>query len=199
MLIKPTVVAIAGTIASGKTTAAHWLESQYNAYITRASKHLRLIASERGLGTDREALQKLSYELRQEFGKDYLANLVCNELDTVTGHNLFVIDVRRVADVMKLFSWARAHGYHFQLIFIKSTLEISWKRDCVRRMNNGEETLSQEEFWLSLQHECEQEIHLLQAMTPQYAIVRNFGNNLSSFQQSISHVLELPHPKAAVI
>lgn len=199
MLIVPTVVTIAGTIASGKTTAANWLESQYHAYSTRASKHLKKIASERGFDTDRATLQHLSASLRKQFGQDYLAHLVCQELEAVEARTLFVIDVRRVADVSHLYKWAKSRGYRFQLIFIRSTFKLSWQRDCARRVQQGEKPLTQTEFWQCINHECEGEISQLLAMTPAHAIIPNFGNDPEAFQQSVSRALELPHPKAAVI
>jgi len=74
----PSVVAIAGRIASGKTTVAQELSVRVGCPYASFGAYVRVVAHRRGLNSDRPALQQLGEQLIAEGWTQFVEGVVAS-------------------------------------------------------------------------------------------------------------------------
>jgi dephospho-CoA kinase len=135
------IIGIAGEIASGKDTVAHYLVNRYEAKLFMFSDPLRDILNRLHLAQNRENLTKISGALRTTFGDNILSHSIAN--DAIKDESkLVVIDgVRRQSDI------EAAKGFpEFSLIYVEASMETRYGRIVKRHQNADDDTKTFEDF-----------------------------------------------------
>ncbi|NTW15438.1 MAG: AAA family ATPase [Candidatus Moranbacteria bacterium] len=135
------IVGIAGEIASGKDTVAHYLANQYGARTFMFSDPLRDVLNRIHVAQTRENLTKVSGALRSAFGENLLSHAIAE--DAVRDPNpLVVIDgVRRQSDIEAVKGFPE-----FSLIYVEASMETRYGRIVKRRQNADDDTKTFEDF-----------------------------------------------------
>ncbi len=130
------IIAITGTNAAGKDTAAEYLVKKGFVHFS-LSDELREIARERGLEPDRETLIALGNELRRLYGNSYLTNRV---LEKARGTPHIVISSVRNPGELEPVKYTDG----FKLLAIDAPAQIRYQRAKTR--GRIDENISLEEF-----------------------------------------------------
>lgn len=156
MLMPMKLIGIAGATASGKTTLARGLITHFSAHTKRFSEILSLIATEVGLPSDKESLQKLSTTLRGHLGEDVLAHGMSTWVEKSTAETIVVEGLRRKTDIRLLSQAAQKSGRAWIFIFVDAPFPVRFSR-----FNGREGTISEEAFKALDEQECEAELPLI--------------------------------------
>ncbi len=124
------IIGLVGYIGAGKTDAAEILVKEHGFKKNSFGKAVREEAIGRGLPIDRGSLQKLGYDLRQEFGEEVLARRIIKELD-LSGENNYVIEGFRSAGDILPFKKLSS--------FILVWIEVPFEKRCKRILARGRE------------------------------------------------------------
>ncbi len=125
------IIGLTGTNAAGKTTIARYLEKRGFAY-SSLSDELRDILKFRGLEANRDNLVSIGNEMRQKYGKGYLAERILRRMDGDT-----VVDsIRNLGEVDAL-----RKTNDFFLLSIDAPMEIRYHRAKERGRTGDGETL----------------------------------------------------------
>lgn len=130
------IIGILGRIASGKDTAAAYLQTKGFAHIS-LSALLREEATKRGIEWTRENLKQLGTDLKHEKGGDALARIACEQINGDT----IITSIRHPYEVkyfMKKYP-------DFRLISIEADIHTRYARACARK-RAGDTTQSFDEF-----------------------------------------------------
>lgn len=119
------VIGLAGTIGSGKDTVSDYLEERYDFRSFTMGDVVRDIAEKRGLEANRDNLQMLGKECREEKGKDFLAEKMAEKIRSRKGKKFVVNGVRTPEDYEVL---KREFGDDFTLLLIQTKEKIRFKR-----------------------------------------------------------------------
>lgn len=120
------VVGLAGAIASGKTSVALELANTIQCPIASFGQYVRDAAIRRGLGTDREVLQKISEELIASFGPQGLTKKVLESAMWDREHSLVVDGVRHPTVVEALT--VEVSPIPFILVYLEVRFETRQER-----------------------------------------------------------------------
>lgn len=150
------LIGIAGATASGKTTIAKGLIQHFKADTNRFSKILADVATDAGLSTEKESLQKLSTALRFHLGEEVLAHGMCEWVKRSTAETIVVEGLRRKTDIELLSKVAAATSREWLFLFIDVPFETRFER-----FKSREGTATLEEFKALDEQECEQELPLI--------------------------------------
>lgn len=135
------IVGIAGEIASGKDTVAHYLANRYGAKMFMFSDPLRDVLGRIHVAQTRENLTKVSGALRGAFGENLLSHAIAE--DAVRDPNpIVVIDgVRRQSDIEAVKGFPE-----FSLLYVEASIETRYSRIVRRRQNADDDTKTFEDF-----------------------------------------------------
>lgn len=121
--MKQLIIGITGTLGAGKDTTAEYLVSLGFAHIS-LSGILREIATEKGLGMDRDTLRELGNELSKSDGEEALA---IQALERTVADKLVVSSIRKPKEIEYFKSQP-----NFTLLFIDAPVELRHERMVAR-------------------------------------------------------------------
>lgn len=151
------IIGLAGPTAGGKTTVAKHLETVYkNQGVIRikASDILLEIATGQNISPTKHNLQKLSTELREQHGEDFLSEKVKQRVIESPSAVIIVEGNRRLVDITALEEMATVRQDTLVLIFIDASVEERFKRYTSREG----ERVSFLQFQELENDECEKEL-----------------------------------------
>ncbi len=144
------IIGLTGTNAAGKTTIARFLEKRGFSYCS-LSDELRDILKFRGLEASRDNLVMVGNEMRQKFGKGYLAERVLRRLEG----DAVVDSIRNLGEIDAL-----RKTNEFILLSIEAPVETRFNRARERgRVGEGE---SLQDFMEKEEREMKGDRHLQQ-------------------------------------
>jgi dephospho-CoA kinase len=117
------IIGLVGEIASGKGTAAKYLEKKYKAQTIRFSTPLRDVANRLYLEINRSNLQSLSTTLREKFGQDLLAKIIVHDALAAKSNIVVVDGIRRLDDIKHLLKMPQ-----FKLVYITADIKTRFER-----------------------------------------------------------------------
>jgi len=176
------IVGISGTVASGKTTVAHFLEKEGMVHL-RFSDSLRKVIEDMRLPETQESLQKLSESLRHTYGNDILSRGM--EEDIRTAHasepsrDIVVEGVRLLGDVVTLRNIAEELERECVILYLSASIQTRYKRMQSRDTSDkrDEKPMSLEEFALLNESQSEEELS-------QVAELANYSIDTGEFSEN---------------
>jgi len=147
------ILGLAGEIASGKGTAAKYIQEKYNGSTHRFSTMLRDVAGRMNLEESRENIQKLSTAFRQYFGDDILSKTIYHDVSGDAGNVVVIDGVRRQPDIKYMSTLPE-----FRLIYIETSAENRYKRIIEREENVDDKNKTFEQFKKDQSWETEKDI-----------------------------------------
>lgn len=144
------VLGFTGLMASGKGTAAKYLEEKYGAANLRFSTILRDVADRLYVPQSRDNLIKMSEVLRGNFGEDLLAKVMAGDAAKNSQSIIIVEGIRRPADIIHLSAMP-----HFVLVEIFAEPQTRYKRLVAREENTDDTTKTYEQFLADHQRSTE--------------------------------------------
>lgn len=147
------ILGFVGEIASGKGTAAKYLEEKYNAKTHKFSTPLRDLLKRLYLEINRQNMQNISTILRAEFGQDLLAKIIAQDVQNDPTPIIVVDGIRRLADIKYLKELPQ-----FRLIYVTADMEQRYERLIKRGENEDDLRKTWEQFKIDNQAETEMEI-----------------------------------------
>lgn len=150
-----------GDLASGKGTAAKYLQEKYGATTYRFSTMLRDILDRVYVPKSRENLQQLSTFLRESYGQDVMSRVIAEDVARDNNTLVIVEGIRRPSDIEYL---KKLEGFH--LVYLTGEPRIRWERLVARKENPGDSEKTFEEFLRDEQAEADKLIKELGATAP---------------------------------
>lgn len=138
---KKLVLGLVGLLASGKGTAAKYLEKKYSADTYRFSTMLRDLCDRVYLEQSRDNLIKMSEIIRGTFGEDTMARVMARDAQSALNNIVIVEGIRRLADIDYLSKLP-----NFVLIEIKAAPKIRYERLLKRNENPDDSVKTYEQF-----------------------------------------------------
>src|SRR3989344_7788753 len=135
------ILGFVGLLASGKGTAAKYLEEKYYADTFRFSTMLRDLCNRIYIEQSRDNLIKMSEIIRGTFGEDTMAKVMAEDAKNAKSNITIVEGIRRMADIEHL-----AKLPNFVLIEIFADLEKRHERLTKRREKPDDATTTLEQF-----------------------------------------------------
>jgi dephospho-CoA kinase len=131
-------IGLVGTIAGGKTTAAKTLEQLGYKYYS-LSNEVRREATQRGLNLEREVLQNVGNDLRENFGEAVLAERIINTIALDAPGKAVIDGIRNPAELKLL-----KKGLPALIVAIDAAYQVRLSRYLLRARE--EEVLTKEMF-----------------------------------------------------
>jgi len=153
---KKIILGFVGEIASGKGTAAQYLEKKYQAQIIRFSTPLRDVLKRLHLEISRENMQNLSLILRNQFGQDLLAKIISEDAKKSESQVTIIDGIRRIPDIKYLNEIPE-----FKLIYITTDIKTRYERLIKRGENEDDLNKTFEQFIKDNNAETEKDISLV--------------------------------------
>lgn len=175
------IIGLAGEMASGKGTAAKYIEEKYKASSYRFSTILREILKVLCLEESRKNVQKISTTLRKNFGEDLFSEIMKEQIEKDDNEYIVIDGIRREADIKHLKELPE-----FIFVYIDANLEKRYGRVIERKENPGDESKTLKEFKKESKAESEKQIKKL-IKNSDY-IVDNSGT-LEELYQKIDNIL----------
>ncbi len=150
-----------GDLASGKGTAAKYLQEKYGATTYRFSTMLRDILDRVYVPKSRENLQQLSTFLRESYGQDVMSRVIAEDVARDNNTLVIVEGIRRPSDIEYL---KKLEGFH--LVYLTGEPRIRWERLVARKENPGDSEKTFEEFLRDEQAEADKLIKELGNTAP---------------------------------
>lgn len=138
---KKIVLGFVGLIASGKGTAAKYLQEKYSADTFRFSTMLRDLCDRVYLEKSRDNLIKMSEAIRQTFGEDTMSKVISEDAKNAKKDIIVVEGIRRMADIEYL---SKLPNFILVEIFAEPTRR--WERLTKRGENPDDNTKTYEQF-----------------------------------------------------
>jgi len=138
---KKIIFGFTGLIASGKGTAAKYIEQKYSAANLRFSTMLRDVLSRLYLPQSRDMLVKLSETIRANFGEDSFAKVMAQDAKNNKKDIIVIEGIRRPADITYLSKLP-----NFVLVEIFADPKIRYERLIKRGENADDNTKTYEQF-----------------------------------------------------
>jgi dephospho-CoA kinase len=135
------ILGFTGQIASGKGTAAKYLENKYNASTYKFSTPLRDILHRAHIEENRQNLQTLSRIMRENFGEDILAKIIAEDVKNESNKFIIIDGIRRPSDIIYL---EKIQGFVLANIF--ADIEKRFERITSRNENSDDSKKTFEEF-----------------------------------------------------
>lgn len=142
-----------GLIASGKGTAAHYLEEKHQASTYRFSTMLRDILDRIYVEHTRDNIIRISESIRTLFGEDIMAKTMATDVEKDTGERVVVEGIRRLADISYLRELP-----HFVLVEIFGDPKVRYERLIHRGENADDTTKTYEQFLADHERSTEKSI-----------------------------------------
>jgi dephospho-CoA kinase len=181
---KKIIIGLVGEIASGKGTAAQYLQERYGAEICRFSTPLRDVVKRLHMDVDRQTMQAMSKCLRETFGQDLLAKIITEDAKKSPANIVVVDGIRREADIVYLKEIPR-----FALVYITADMEIRYQRIIGRNENQDDQQKTFEQFVKDHEAETELDIPKLGATVDEACRIDNNGN-LEQLRRRLDEVIE---------
>lgn len=151
--MKKIIFGFVGQIASGKGTAAAYLQKKYGAGVYRFSTMLRDVLARLYLEESRKNLQTLSTIIRENFGEDTLAKVIAEDVKKDDNKIIAIDGIRRPDDIKYL---KKIPG--FTLAHLFADLEKRFDRISRRGENTDDTKKTFAEF--KAEHEQESELKI---------------------------------------
>lgn len=135
------IIGLVGEIASGKSTAAQFLEDEFNSETVSFSRPLRQILNILGLPQTRENMVWLGVDLRERFGQDVLANAILKMINESPAKIICLPNIRLESDIIVLKKMP-----DFYLVKIEAEQNIRYQRLIKRHQNPDDSTKTWEQF-----------------------------------------------------
>lgn len=153
MSTNKTIFGFVGLIASGKGTAAGYLQAKYGAAPYRFSTILRDLCDRLYLEQSRDNMQTMSTAIRQYFGEETLSKVIAEDVKKEAGKIICIDGIRRPGDVKYL---RQIPG--FVLINIFADMDKRFDRIKKRGENTDDTKKTFDQFKLDHQKEAELQI-----------------------------------------
>ena len=160
------ILGFTGLIASGKGTAAKYLQEKYGAETFRFSTILRDVLDRLYLPQSRENMINLSTNLRENFGQDLLSKVIAQDASRAKTEIVVVDGMRRPADIKDL---KEVPG--FKMIAIEVDSKVRYERLVKRAENPGDTEKTYDEFLED--HKAETEITIPDLIKQADAVIYN--------------------------
>ena len=135
------ILGFVGLLASGKGTAAKYLEEKYYADTFRFSTMLRDLCNRIYIEQSRDNLIKMSEIIRGTFGEDTMAKVMAEDAKNAKSNITIVEGIRRMADIEHLSKLP-----NFILIEIFANPKTRYERLIKRGENSDDNNKTYEEF-----------------------------------------------------
>lgn len=179
------VIALTGEKLAGKGTVAEYLQRTRQARVLRFSQPLTDILTRLHQPNSRAELVALGGYLRQRFGDDILARVLCDDIRATTDH-LTVIDGLRYQAELVLCRQLP----NFYLLNITAPLDTRYERMKLRQEKSDEANMSYSEFVQREQDATELDIAGVQQHA--HMTVRNESSKEDLYQAVEQWVATLP-------
>lgn len=195
-MTKNILVVIAGPTASGKTTVSQYLEEKYGAHRARYSAILADMATKVGVDHSKKSLQRLSTRLRKECGEPYLTTLMGETLTKVSNSLIVIEGNRRMVDMQFAETFAQKTNRRCVYIYVDAHPGARHVRMNLRLLNYDESSVTQEEFDVLENDECEEELPFVRAYIEKHGfIIDNSKRSLEELRKSIDQALVITEEK----
>lgn len=165
-----------GLIASGKGTAAKYVEEKYGADTHRFSTMLRHLLDRIYIPQTRDNIIKISEAIRSLFGEDIMAKTIAHDVEN-DHHDIVVVEgIRRPADIAYLRELP-----HFVLVEIFGDPKTRYER-LVQRGENADDTSKTYEQFLA-DHERSTEKSILEVVPLAKERIDNNGDQENLHKQ----------------
>jgi len=161
------VLGLVGEIASGKSTVADFLITEFKAEAVSFSQPLRDILDILSLPQNRENMVWLGVDLRARFGQDILAKAVFRAAQNSSAPIICLPNIRLAEDITVFKAVP-----NFYLVKIEAHSEIRYQRLCHRRENPDDQNKTWAEFLSDSQLPTEISIREV-AKSAQFALDNN--------------------------
>lgn len=176
------ILGFVGDLASGKGTAAKYLQEKYLCNTYRFSTILRSILDRVYIEQTRENLQTISKVLRENFGQDVLSGVIAKDVDNDEKELVVVDGIRRPTDITYL---QNIPGFH--LVYITAEPKTRWERMIIRQENPGEKDKTFEQFLIDEQAEADR---LIKDLGDKAEKKVNNDGSVQELHQQIEKILE---------
>lgn len=176
------ILGFSGLLASGKGTAAAYLEKKYQASTYRFSTILRDVADRLYIEQSRDNLIRLSEIIRGTFGEDILAKAMAKDVANDPKELVVIEGIRRMADIEYL---QKIPG--FVLVEIFADPKIRYERLTKRGENVDDTTKTYEQFLAD--HQRSTELSILEVIKEAKEKVDNNGS-LEDFHQQLDALVK---------
>lgn len=148
------ILGVAGEFLSGKSSAADFYISKYDAKLYKFSRIMDQVLTTLNLPINRKNEQDIAVIMKELYGGTVWANALAINAER-TGHPFVLFDgLRKEDEVVAL----KAKLPHFCLIYIDAPIEVRYERAKTRLEKPGENLLTLEEFKLSQLHAADIDI-----------------------------------------
>lgn len=162
------IIGFTGLLASGKGTAAKYLEERYRASAYRFSTILRDMLRRIYLEQTRDNMVRMSETVRATFGEDVLAKTIARDAEHDVNPIVVIDGIRRIADISHLRQLP-----NFLLVEISAAPKIRYER-LVKRGENPDDTAKTYEQFLA-DHERSTEKSILEVIPLAQDAIDNNG------------------------
>ncbi len=176
------IIGVAGEFLSGKSTAADFYISKYNAKLYKFSRIMDQVLTLLNLPTTRKNEQDIAVVIKDTYGGTVWAEALAINAQK-NGHTFILFDgLRKEDEVLKL----KEILPEFCLVYIEAPLELRYERAKTRNEKPGEDQLTFEEFKASQTHSADIDIPRLRAHADH--VVVNDGT-LDQFHLRLSQIV----------
>ncbi len=176
------IIGLVGEIASGKGTAAKYLQEKYDASTYRFSTPLRDVLNRLYIENDRHNLQRISLVLRTAYGQDLFAKIITEDVKKSTANLIIVDGIRRLEDIKYLKELP-----NFYLVYITADINLRYERITSRDENTDDGKKTFADF--QKDHEAETELAI-----PQIGAAADFkienSDGMEKFYSDIENIIK---------
>ena len=163
------ILGFVGQMASGKGTAAAYLQRTHGATTFRFSTALRDVLDRLYLPQTRGNLQTLSQMLREGFDQELLSRVIAEDVRSADAPLIVIDGIRRTPDLARL---SALEG--FVLVHITADMQTRFERITQRTENVDDQSKTFAEF--AQQHQAEAEIQIATIATQAQQVIDNNGS-----------------------
>ena len=176
------ILGLVGEIASGKGTAAKYLEEKYQASTHRFSTPLRDVLDRLYIENNRHNLQQISLVLRTTYGQDLFAKIITEDVKKSDAELVIVDGIRRFEDIKYLKELP-----NFHLLYITADMKLRYERITSRQENADDTKKTFEDF--QKDHLAETELAIPEiGATAEFKIENSDG--IEKFYSDIDNILK---------
>lgn len=165
---KKIILGLVGEMSSGKGTAADYLINTYSAVSFRFSTPLRDVLNRLHIDISRTNMQKLSTNLRENFGQDLLAKIIAEDVKNSQNEIIVIDGIRRMEDIKYLRDLP-----DFTLVHLSVNIETRFNRIIKRGENQDDTTKTLEQF--KKEHQAETELEIPVVASNANIVIDNSG------------------------
>ncbi|MFA5062410.1 MAG: AAA family ATPase [Patescibacteria group bacterium] len=170
------VFVFCGLMASGKDTAAEYLEKKYNASIFSFTTMLNDALDRFYLEHNRDNLVKMSEIIRNAYGEDAMAKTMGKDVENADSNFIVISNARRLADIEYLSKMP-----NFVLIKIEADIKTRYQRLSTRNQKADDQTKTFEQFVAD--HQRSTEVSILEIMKHATVTINNDGDLDNLYKQ----------------